>query len=535
MKPGELPQFNEKWLKGARPKSVFFSDPGLDKKLKEFEVAQDLFEYERMLKILDAIGGLADRVADACKKFEKINSDNANTIKAMERYPALIAQMKTKVKKSQAKARTEAQKHAANGDAVPPQQMGSPVLLYKADLAKEIAQTYKGRWFDFSGYRIELKINSDLIKIMDKSGPGGTAFMVEDARDAVADAVKEISAKANEFGAVLDKHPRRAADFTDDLKKITDTTVAVLSRELDEIPKRRWAEFIQRKKAYKDYKIKTAKNIVIGTLGLAASGAAIAAAVPTGGATLAFGIVGAVRNTVGAVHLGYDLWQEAEDIEKDLNEAIKTLQKSYLSNVGNVGRGPAGAADKKSALVGAKEIGKGTLMAILGEDPPWIQTLPKCNRNYDLWQNKVGHLVVNHQKQTKHALKLLEETGKLQKEMQNYQNAFKSKEAGKILDDLRRLRKLIEAGLTSAEKLGERIRKAERALPICKKALSALDQANPDFAQVFNTFFPAVVNLALAGASAGAGIHAAKEAVETWDAAVSLVSDVATELQKHLS
>jgi hypothetical protein len=174
-------------------------------------------------------------------------------------------------------------------------------------------------------------------------------------------------------------------------------------------------------------------------------------------------------------------------------------------------------------------------MAILGEDPPWIQTLPKCNRNYDLWQNKVGHLVVNHQKQTKHALKLLEETGKLQKEMQNYQNAFKSKEAGKILDDLRRLRKLIEAGLTSAEKLGERIRKAERALPICKKALSALDQANPDFAQVFNTFFPAVVNLALAGASAGAGIHAAKEAVETWDAAVSLVSDVATELQKHLS
>jgi hypothetical protein len=142
MKKGETPQFNEQWWKKARP--LLFTDPGLDKKLKDYEVAEDQFNYDKMLKSLGEIREMAKTIVGKCK--------DTDTVEALKKYPNLISQKETEIKKKQIEAKA---KESQNGKPAP-QKVGGPVVIWKRDVAEEVKKKYAAKWLDFKGCVVAL-------------------------------------------------------------------------------------------------------------------------------------------------------------------------------------------------------------------------------------------------------------------------------------------------------------------------------------------------------------------------------------------
>src|ERR1039457_4260718 len=277
MKKGETPQFNEAWWKEGRP--LLFSDPGLDKKLKEYEVAEDQFAYDKMLKSLGEIREMAKTIVGKCK--------DADTVEALKKYPNLISTKETEIKKKIAEAKA---KESQNGNPAP-QKMGGPVVIWSRDVAEQVTKKYAAKWLDFKGCVVQLKLNDDILKVLEKEEDHATpAFMVDDANELCDKVVDEIVAKARSLEPGLLKG-RKPEEISAELQKDVKTLVTNLGIQVSKIPAARWNKFVAQKKQYKEYKIQSAQSVVLGTLGVIASGLSIAAAVPTGGATLALGIV----------------------------------------------------------------------------------------------------------------------------------------------------------------------------------------------------------------------------------------------------
>jgi hypothetical protein len=505
MKKGETPQFNEQWWKKARP--LLFTDPGLDKKLKDYEVAEDQFNYDKMLKSLGEIREMAKTIVGKCK--------DTDTVEALKKYPNLISQKETEIKKKQIDAKA---KESQNGKPAP-QKVGGPVVIWKRDVAEEVKKKYAAKWLDFKGCVVQLKLNEDILDVLEKEEDHATpAFMVDDANELCEKVVDEIIAKARSLEPSLLKGGK-PEDISGQLEKEVKTLVTNLGIQVSKIPKARWDKFVAQKKQYKDYKIQSVQSVVLGTLGVIASGLSIAAAVPTGGATLALGIVGGVRSTAALIKTGADLWKEAETVQNGLVADIGKLKMAYLD--GN---------EKAKKTVGAQEIGAGILKGILGTHPPFIATVPKCQEDYKLWDNKVAHLAVNNREVSKEALALLDKVSKLETLMAG----SKSKDAGKLLDKIRKLRKLVNDGLEKASTLGGRVSQAEKMMPLLKQALDMLAEAVPKYAEIFNKVFPAVVNLALAGADAGVGFKEATNALDYYNTAQGLANDLLSEVKNQV-
>jgi hypothetical protein len=366
---------------------------------------------------------------------------------------------------------------------------------------------------------VQLKLNEDILDVLEKEEDHATpAFMVDDANELCEKVVDEIIAKARSLEPSLLKGGK-PEDISGQLEKEVKTLVTNLGIQVSKIPKARWDKFVAQKKQYKDYKIQSVQSVVLGTLGVIASGLSIAAAVPTGGATLALGIVGGVRSTAALIKTGADLWKEAETVQNGLVADIGKLKMAYLD--GN---------EKAKKTVGAQEIGAGILKGILGTHPPFIATVPKRQEDYKLWDNKVAHLAVNNREVSKEALALLDKVSKLETLMAG----SKSKDAGKLLDKIRKLRKLVNDGLEKASTLGGRVSQAEKMMPLLKQALDMLAEAVPKYAEIFNKVFPAVVNLALAGADAGVGFKEATNALDYYNTAQGLANDLLSEVKNQV-
>ncbi len=70
----------------------------------------------------------------------------------------------------------------------------------------------------------------------------------------------------------------------------------------------------------------------------------------------------------------YDLAIEAETVQKNLESDINALEKAYRDKARNVAQETLGTV----------------LKSILSTDPPFLATLPKCNKNLKLFDNKVA-------------------------------------------------------------------------------------------------------------------------------------------------
>ncbi|MCZ6837547.1 MAG: hypothetical protein O7G85_17360 [Planctomycetota bacterium] len=503
MKKGATPELNQKWWSKNKAKTL--KKTGLGDALKSYEVAIDLMDDPRALKSLSDVKKKVAGAFGLCKKKEKFYSD---TIAALKKYPGIIQKEETRL----AKKIKELTK--GGGAAAPPKQkVGKDVVIWKRDIASEVKKIFSPDWLkDWKGTIVQLKLNDDILDVLEKEEDYATpAFMVEDAQDAckkTVTAIAKIAANIHKKGSGHDTFP-----------KLAKQEIKSLEAEIKKIPQARWNKFVARKKQYKDYKIKSGFDVALGTLGTIGSGLAIAAAVPTGGATLALGIVGGIRSVTALTQTCYDLAIEAEKVEKGLKKDLEDLKKSYLKVDGEA---------KKSA--GAKEVAKSTMSSLLNAYPPFVASLPKCDKNYTLWDNKAAGLEVNGRKLTKAFIQLFKKVDAFEKEMKT----AKSKEAGKLLDKVKKLRVQLTKSFDKAATMNGRVKTADKNMPAIKKLLDALKDKNADYAKIFDKVFPVVVNLALAGANAGIGFTDAKTAMDTASTALGLGNDLLSEVKSQI-
>jgi hypothetical protein len=375
----------------------------------------------------------------------------------------------------------------------------SDVVIWKVDLADELKKSYKSKVLpNLKGYGVELTLDDDILDILEKEKDRVTPQrMIEDAQGDCANTVDSLAAKLKALDKDCDGQPRPRVeelckDFDTELTKQTSD----LGKRVAKIPDARWNKWVATRKQYKDYKTDAGFKVTIGILGAIGSGCAIAAAVPTGGASLALGIVGACRTGADLVKLGVDLWQKMETVQNSVMANLKKMKVSYEKAAG----GRVMLATAINALIGT-DIKK---------------SVPVVEKDVELWSNKLAGVDVNGHKLGSLAMKTLSDIDKLEKLCNSKDVSAKIDKLRPKLDDLLKKTEAENARVTSGEK---NIKDAE-------KLLEELKQKVPNYAVVFDNYFPIVVGLGLAGANAGVGFKEAKSALETANTAIGLANDL---------
>lgn len=511
MKKGAKPELSQKWWSKNKAKTL--KKTGLGAALKDYEVAVELGDNKRMLNSLSAVKKKLAVAFGACDRKR-----HAESLEALKKYPGIIQKKETAIKKSIKEAAAKAAKAVP---AAPKQKIGKKIVIWQRDVAEEVKKKYKPQFLaKFTGFVVKLRLNDDILDVLEAEGDYVTPqFMIEDAQDLCAASVEKIIKEGKRVESVSKSNPAATGKITAAFKVFVVMEVKDLGKEVAKIPALRWNKFVARKKQYKTYKIQAGFDVAIGTLQLAGGGLAIAGAAATGGASLALAIVGTVRGVASLAQVCHDLAQKTEKVQKDLNKDLNKLQVSYLT-----------LNNKAMKSMGVKEIGKSTLAALVSAHPPFMASIPKCQKNFDLWSDKVAGLAVKGRDLSKQTLKLLGQIDALEKQLRT----DKSKAASKTLDKLRKLRPKITNTFDKAATVNGRVKKADVALPKVAALLKILKSSNPDYAKIFDRVFPAVVNLAFAGAGAGVGFSEAKSALDTANTALGLSNDILSELKTQL-
>ena len=503
MKKGETPKLDYKWWSKNKAKTMKKS--GLGKAIQDYEVAVVKDDPQLMLDKLSEVKKKVVKAIDCCNK--KLH---AETIEALKKFPGVIQKQQKVIED-----RIKREKDAASAPAQPPKQkIGKDVVIWKRDISAEVLKKYKPEWLtDFKDVKLALKLNDDILDVLEAEGDLVTpAYMAEDAEEVG----KELTAKLVEGLKHIDasskgKSPQQRDKLREKFDPYYKQHVKAAGQKLQKIPEARWKKFVSQKKQYRDYKIKAGLEVTLGVLGTAGAAAGI---VGSGGAGLALGIVALVRSVAALAKQIHDLARDAEGVEKALEKDLNVLMKSYMTASGEA---------KKSA--GAKEMGGTVLKSILGTDAPFLATLPKCSSNYDLWDNKVAGLSVAGRKFSSEITKGLQACDKLEAQIKGSTD----KNARKVLEKLRKARKSLDEALNNCSTMMGRVSGAEKNMPKLKKMLDALNSNNPPYAKIFDSVFPAVVNLTLSGASAGVGFKEASSTLETFNTALGLFNDIASE------
>lgn len=394
------------------------------------------------------------------------------------------------------------------------------VVIWKREIDSEVKKIYKSVTLpSIKGYVVQLELSDQILDVLEKENDHRTpALMVEDAQEACAATVKTIAARLKQLDEACNGQPVDVVEkAVKAIKPSIEGEISKLGLELKNVPKARWDKWVATKKQYKDYKWDCAGKVTLGTLGAIGSGLAIAAAVPTGGATLALGIVGGVKSGLELFKIGAKMWVEAETIQKKVLLSISALQKIY------------GDATKKSQKGGAKEAGLSVLNAILPlELGP---TLSVVTSDTDLWSNKLAGIEITADKKTKQALKLLKDADALEELLKK----SKSKEAGKILDKLRKMRVSVDKAFESCTSESARVRDGRKVLDvITSKILPELKSKQPKWTEIFDRVLPTVVNLALAGGGAHQGFVEATKGLEYAQTSLDLANSVLGEIKAQV-
>ena len=282
--------------------------------------------------------------------------------------------------------------------------IGSDVVVFHADLREKIRSAC-GKYLDYAGlnFEISLTINGNVYDAVSREGASNLLqFMVDDANRktestvrSIVRTVKAYEQKKNEAGRFRGATTRRseAGRFTSaskrmeilipaaaDLKQEIGRSIKDLCRQLDRVPEEWWSKYLKDKKEYKSYKIVSGLKIAMGGMMLTGTALSIAAAVPSGGASLALGIVSAQRGTVDLYQKVVKLRQDAEKVLKSLTEDIKTLCRTFEASHG-------------TARLGGREMGRAVTKAVTGFDGG-IVTVSACKAKLKLLKEKQKGLLV---------------------------------------------------------------------------------------------------------------------------------------------
>ncbi|MCR8723332.1 hypothetical protein [Frigidibacter sp. ROC022] len=502
MKKGVTPQLDSKWW--AKNKAKTLLKTGIGDALRNYEVAQAKKDDQLVLKSLSVLKkAVANGVTKANPKL------HAETIAALKKYPKLIEEQ---IKLANERIARDAAA-AKGGGPAPKQKIGKDVVIWSIDVGVEVQKQFKPAWLEsFKGYKMSLKLNDDILKLLEAEEDFVTpAFMVEDAQKVgkeTVDAIVNAAKKVDAFTGTPQAVDKMRANFV----KVAEGLIKTQAKKLAPIPATRWKTFVARHKQYKDYKIKAGFDVTLGILGTAGAAAGI---VGSGGAGLVLGIVALVRSTTAVIKQIYDLALDADKVGKDLKKDCDTLLARYVD--------AQGQANKKTQ--GAAEVGGTVLKSILGTDAPFLATIPKAQANYELWDNKIAGVTVAGRAASKQINQALKGCDAAEKRIMKAQG----KEAQKVYKTLVKLRKQLDEALNKTSDLMAKVSRFEANGPALQKTLKSLSNQNSDFAKIFDKVFPAVVNLTLSGASAGVGFKEAKTTLETFNTALGLANDIMSE------
>ncbi|OUS38209.1 hypothetical protein A9Q94_03250 [Rhodobacterales bacterium 56_14_T64] len=515
MKKNAVPELNYKWWKKNKAKTMKTS--GLGKVLTLYEAAEDQMDWAKSLKALSEVKKKVVVAIGCCDA-----KTHAETIAALKKYPGVIqkkqVELEGKLKDEIARAKD------ASSAPAPKQKVGKDVVIWKRDIGVEALKKAKPKNIaSLKGYEVKLKLNDDILDVLEAEDDLVTpAYMAEDAEKLGQRLITDIAGMLSKFDEAYEKvsDPKDVAKIDALLTKQMKTAVAKYQPVFEKIPEARWKKFVASKKQYKQYKIKTGLDITIGVLSTAGGAVAVAGSAATGGASLVLGIVGLVRGIAALAKQIQDAARDAEKVEKVLKSDLDTLMKRYQN--------AQGEAKKKTQ--GGAEVGASVLKGILGVDAPFLATLPKCSSNYGLWDNKVAGLAVAGRKLSGQIVKGLAACDKLDKMLKGSQD----KEVRKVLAKLQKARASLDKALNGCSDMMTRVSNAETNMPKLKRMLDALSAQNPKYAEIFDRVFPAVVNLTLAGASAGVGFAGAKSVLESVNTGLGLFNEIALEGKSQL-
>ena len=394
------------------------------------------------------------------------------------------------------------------------------VVIWKREIDSEVKNIYKSVTLpSIKGYVVQLELSDQIMDALENENDHLTpALMVEDAQEACAATVKTIAGRLKQLDEACNGQPVDVVEkAVKAIKPSIEGDISKLGLELKNVPKARWDKWVATKKQYKAYRWDCATKVTLGTLGAVGSGLAIAAAIPTGGATLALGIVGGARSGLELFKISAKMWVGAETAQKKVMASVETLQKIYVDTL------------KKSQKGGVKESGFSVINAILPLE--LAPTLSVVTSDSDLWGNKLAGIEVSADKKTKHALKLLKEADALEDLLKK----SKSKDAKTILDKLEKMQREVDNALNLCTNESARVRVGRKAHEhFTRSILPALKSKQPEWVEIFDRVLPTFVNLALAGGGAGQGFTEASKAVDYVQASLDLANGVLGEIKAQL-
>jgi hypothetical protein len=509
MKKGAVPELSHKWW--SKNKGVTVPSTGLGDALKDYEIEKNKssMDYEIMLARLDTVETVAAKAITKCNK-----TLHAETIEALKKYPGVIKTERAWINKNYEAYKKKFEDEVSGK--TPVQKMGGPVVIFERNLGEQVTKKVgKLKNINFKlGIKIKLTLNDDILDLMEKAQTSSdAAFMAEEANNRCQKLIDDISKLLVDADSKLEKLDEAAGDkLLDKVESGISTMIQVAETEIAKIPKTVWNEFVKREKQYKDYKIKAGLDMTIQVLTV--TGGAVATGVSaagTFGASAVIGVVALVRDCAKLAKMIYDLAIEAETVQKNLQKDINTLEEAYQSKVRNV----------TQEMVGT------VLKSILTIDTPFYATLPKCNTNLELFDNKVAGLETNGRAYSRDVTKALKKCEELEKRL----GEMEDKKARKAYDKLVAARKSLDKSLNDCSDMMGRVRKTKPGIVAMGAALKALNDENPKFNKIFDKVLPAAVGIALGGASGGTGFKEASSMLETVNTGVNLGAGMLNELK----
>lgn len=509
MKKGAVPEISHKWW--SKNKGVTVPSTGLGDALKDYEIEKNKssMDYEEMLKLLDKVETVAAKAITKCNK-----TLHAETIEALKKYPGVIKTEREWINKNY-EAYQKRFLEEAEGR-VPPQKMSAPGTVFSWNLGEQVEKVVgKPKAIKYKlDVDINLTLNKDIIDLLEETKNGvDAALMAEQAKKRckvlIAQVAKLVIEADDEFPKLdEDKGDKLLEQLEVDIVKAIDAAEADIAK----IPKTVWNEFVKREQQYKDYKIKAGLDMTIQVLTVAGGAVATgAAAAGTFGAGGALGVVALVRDCIKLAKMIYDLAIEAETVQKNLKKDIASLEEAYQSKARNVAQETTGTVMK----------------SILSIDTPFFATLPKCNKNLELLDNKVAGLETNGRGFSRRVTTAIQRCDDLEKQL----SELKDKKARKAYDDLVKARKTLDKALNDCSDMMLRVRKTKPGITALGTALQALNDENPKFNKIFDKVLPVATSLALGGASGGVGFNQAKTMLDSVNAGLGIANTVANEVK----
>jgi hypothetical protein len=391
-------------------------------------------------------------------------------------------------------------------DTAPPQSMGAMVVLWRGDFGKLAGEEVP--WLKMSAL-VQLAVNGDILDLLDKEDRAGAVkmFMIDDAQQLCEQYVDQFVEKLMKLDFGGERRNVTIQQIQQATQNAFDQLRPQLEQALQQIPQRRWQRFQSAKTKWRDYKIKAATNVAIGSLQIAAGAISIAAAVPTMGGTLPFAIIATARGVYKTATEVYEILKDAEHHQKELLENMTNLAKAYQQS--------------KGRAIG-QEITATLLKGLLGSDALFIDSLPKCEKTYTAWQANVALLRIRNVKFGNKAMDLMTKIG----EMEQVVDESKPKNAAKMKTKIESMRGLVTQLLDKSSDLGARVGKAEQAEKTIEPAMVELRQAVPNYVKIFDTIFPAVVSIGLGAASGGLEIAHAEGVIELAKGSLEIATEV---------